>query len=361
MGTYFLIDKMDKKALKFDQHNLQYYGIIGIIGIRGLGSGKFFKLNGDHKIGRDESRIGHFLYINDYCNQHIILHYLKVLLEPFFTVIPNGKIGDEDVGNYSFNEMSTTGFNMNHIEKVLHTSTLSSFSFQFPDGSSGNLTTDNPVSAQVDSAFIENAGEEIKKFGSKGIIIAVPEVPLSERQKLLKLGKQQKLFCAASFTSEELQYAMDSGIRANIDLIAFNIHESFAVTGASFEEMDTNETVKSTVRKVQTLNKSTMVSNTPGKQGSLCLDDHSSNALPAIKAEAISTAGARDEFFSGLLCGINLGFNPFESQQFVTSVAGLSVTFPHTIHKGIDRHSLRNFTNLSDHIFSKIIIKLMEA
>lgn len=348
---------MDKKALKFDQHNLQYTGIIGT---GGIGSGKFFKLNGDHTLGREESRSGHFMDINDYCKQHIILHYIKVLLGDSFKVIPIGKIGDDDIGNYLYNEMTTTGFIMNHIEKVPHASTLFSFCFYYPDGSGGNLTTDNSASSQVDSAFIENAREEIIKLGSKGIILAAPEVPLAARQKLLELGKQQKLFCAASFTSEELQYTMDSGIIANVDLIAINIHEALAISGPTSEELDAKSIVESSISKLMTFNKSIFVSITAGKLGSWCWDGHILNALPAIKTEAVSTAGAGDAFFSGLLCGISLGFNLSEMQQFATLVAGLSVTSPHTIHKGIDRYSLLNFTNISDFKFSKNIYKLLE-
>ena len=86
---------MIQEKLKFDPARLRYNGIIGT---GGIGSGKFFVLNGDHTLGREESRSGHFLDINDYCKQHIILHYVKVLLGPSFEVIPVGKIGDDDIG-----------------------------------------------------------------------------------------------------------------------------------------------------------------------------------------------------------------------------------------------------------------------
>ena len=86
---------MTQRELKFDRSGLRYNGIIGT---GGIGSGKFFVLNGDHTLGREESRSGHFLDINDYCKQHIILHYIKVLLGPSFEVIPVGKVGNDDIG-----------------------------------------------------------------------------------------------------------------------------------------------------------------------------------------------------------------------------------------------------------------------
>jgi len=348
---------MEARALKFDPCSLRYTGIIGT---GGIGSGKFFILNGDHTLGREESRSGHFLDVSDYCKQHIILHYIKVLLGPSFSVIPVGKIGDDDIGQILFNEMSETGFDMNRVEKVPHVSTLFSFCFYYPDGSGGNLTTDNSASAQVDAGFIETAVTEIEKFGTKGIIMAAPEVPLGARQKLLELGKQHGLFCTASFTTGEIRNALDGGMMANTDLIAINIDEALAVAGSHVDKTDTTYIVQSAIQKLQILNKNIMVSITAGKKGSWCWDGHQLNSFPAIRTEAISTAGAGDAFFSGILCGLTLGLHLFDAQQFASLVAGLSVTSPDTIHKGVDRHSLYMFLKTSDLTFSETIIKLLE-
>jgi sugar/nucleoside kinase (ribokinase family) len=348
---------MIANELKFDPHSLRYTGIIGT---GGIGSGKFFQLNGDHTLGREESRSGHFLNVIDYCKQHIILHYIKVLLGPSFSVIPVGKIGDDDIGQILFNEMSKTGFVMNRIEKVPYVSTLFSFCFYYPDGSGGNMTTDNSASAQVDAAFVETAGTEIEKFGTKGIIMAAPEVPLIARHKLLELGKKHGLFCTASFTTEEIDYAIDAGVITNVDLIAINIDEASAVAGSFVDKTNTASIVQSAIQKLQMNNKNIMASITAGKQGSWCWDGHQLNSFPAIKTETISTAGAGDAFFSGIICGLALGLHLFEAQQLASLVAGLSVTSPNTIHKGIDRHTLYKFLHTSDLTFSKKIIKLLE-
>jgi ribokinase len=275
-------------------------------------------------------------------------------------VIPVGKIGDDDIGQILYNEMTETGFVMNRVEKVPHVSTLFSFCFYYPDGSGGNLTTDNSASSQVDDAYIETAVTEIEKFGSKGIIMAAPEVPLLARQKLLKLGKQHGLFCAASFTTEEINYALDAGIITNIDLISINIDEASAVAGSFIDGTNMTSIVQSAIQKLKMRNKNIMVSITAGKQGSWCWDSNQMNIFPAIKTEATSTAGAGDAFFAGILCGLALGLHLFDAQQFASLVAGLSVTSPHTIHKGVDRHSLFKFLHSSDLTFSEIIIKLLE-
>jgi ribokinase len=348
---------MKDTALNFDPRNLRYTGIIGT---GGIGSGKFFVLNGDHNLGREESRSGHFLDVKDYCKQHIILHYIKVLLGPSFSVIPVGKIGDDDIGQILFKEMKETGFVMSRIEKVPNISSLFSFCFYYPDGSGGNLTTDNSASAQVDAAFIEKAHAEIEKFGTKGIVIAAPEVPLLARQKLLELGKQHGLFCSASFTTEEMAFALDGGMMENVDLIAINIEEASVLAGSFVDKTDTQSIIQSAIQKLQVRNSKIMASITTGKHGSWCWDGHQLKNFPAIKTEAISTAGAGDAFFSGILCGLALRLGLFEAQQLASLIAGLSVTSPHTIHKGIDRNSLKKLLETSDQTFSETILKLLE-
>jgi ribokinase len=348
---------MEYRSLNFDPKTLHYHGIIGT---GGIGSGKFFVLNGDHTLGREESRSGHFLNINDYCKQHIILHYIKVLLGSSFTVIPIGKIGDDEAGHILFREMLGTGFVMDRVETVPEASTLFSFCFYYPDGSGGNLTTDNSASSRVDPVFIEKASDDINKLGPKGIILAAPEVPLSARKKLLELGKQNGLFCSASFTSGEIQDVLNDRTIENVDLIAINIDEALAVADTVIDETDTISIVSTAVNILKSINKNIMVSITAGKNGSWCWNGNHLENFPAISTSAVSTAGAGDAFFSGLLCGLILGLELFEAQELATLVAGLSITSPDTIHKGVDRNSLFRFLKTSGLTFSDKLIKIME-
>ena len=45
-----------------------------LIGVGGLGTGIFFELEGDHTLGRNESRPGRLLDVKDYCKLHIVIH-----------------------------------------------------------------------------------------------------------------------------------------------------------------------------------------------------------------------------------------------------------------------------------------------
>jgi sugar/nucleoside kinase (ribokinase family) len=348
---------MKSEHLKFDTCNLRYKGAIGT---GGIGTGKFFLLNGNHTLGREESRSGYFLDVRDYCKQHIIFHYIRTLLGPLFSVIPIGKLGDDDIGRILYEEMKCHGFNMKWIEKVPEVSTLFSFCFFYPDGSGGNLTTNDSASNRVDTDLIERAVCDIQLLGPEGLIIAVPEVPLEARKRLLKLGKRHGLFCSASFTTGEIQLAMDSGILKFVDLLAINLDEASAAAGNQAGKTGAVTIIKSCIKKLQYYNSDIKVAITAGKKGSWCWDGLRLNKFSAIKTKTVSTAGAGDAFFSGLLCGLSLGLHLFEAQQLASLVAGLSVTSPHTINKNIDRSSLNAFLLISNVTFSKSVIKLLE-
>ena len=51
-----------------------------IVGVGGIGSGIFFALEGNHTLGRNESRTATLLPVRDYCKLHIVLHYVAKLL-----------------------------------------------------------------------------------------------------------------------------------------------------------------------------------------------------------------------------------------------------------------------------------------
>ncbi|NMC37444.1 MAG: carbohydrate kinase family protein [Bacteroidales bacterium] len=346
---------MESRQLNFSTEKLRYKGIVGT---GGIGSGKFFRLKGNHTLGREESREGHFLDKRDYCKQHIILHYLLKLLGPSFSVIPVGRLGDDDTGRLLYEEMKNDGFNMKYIEIVPGVSTLFSFCFFYPDGSGGNLTTDDSASAGVNAEFIERASEEIKKFGCKGIVMAAPEVPMESRKKLLELGREYGSLCSASFTSGEIKKAIDEKIMNNVDLLSINLDEAAAVVMSPSNNPD--GIVKSAVRLFEKSNRNIMVAVTGGINGSWCWDGRELHRFPAVKTRAAGTAGAGDAFFSGLLTGLILGLPLSEAQQFATLLAGLSVTSPDTINKEADRITLRAFMKTSGMRFCESIHGLLD-
>ncbi len=328
------------RSLNFSINELNYRGIIGT---GGIGTGNFFRLNDNKTIGREESRSGHFLNIRDYCKQHIILHYIKVLLGPSFRVVPVGRIGDDDAGAVLFKEMSETEFEMGLVERMPGVSTLYSFCFYYPDGSGGNMTTDDSASSRVDPDYIERASDVIMELGSEGIVVAAPEVPLAARKRILEIGKHYGSFCAASFTSEEIKEAVETGLMRNVDLLAVNVEEISALTVLNEKNSDISKIIMSAAEILQKVNQKIMLVVTAGDKGSWCRAGNVINFFPAFRAEAASTAGAGDAFFAGIITGLALGLHIFDAQQLASLIAGLSVTSPDTINKGIDRISLKEF------------------
>ena len=171
------------------------------------------------------------------------------------------------------------------FEKYLKTSTLFSFCFYYPDGSGGNLTTDNSASSMVDEGFIEKCNLIYKVIGTEGIIMAAPEVPLAARKKLIELGKQYGLFCSASFTTGEISEVLNSEIIAKIDLIAINIDEALAVAGLSSMKENAISIVKHGNSEPEERNRKFMISVTAGKDGSWCWDGTHSELVPGNKGQ----------------------------------------------------------------------------
>jgi ribokinase len=344
-------------ALKINIKNCRFEAMIGV---GGVGSGSFFLLNGNHTIGREESRSGTFIDRKDYCKLHIISHYVQTLLGTDFKVIPLGLVGDDDIGHKLINEMSEAGMMMDYMEKSKDSPTLFSFCFIYPDGSGGNLTTSDSASSKVDVAFVEKAIGEFKRFTGKGIALAAPEVSLEARMKLLELATEHNFFRVASFTSEEMHNVMDSGILKRIDLLAINLDEAAAAAGISVEDKEVKYIIESVINKFEHVNNKMFVSITNGKNGSWSWDGSTLHHVPVHKVNVESTAGAGDAHLAGLITGLTIGLSLREAQQLATLAGGLSVTSPHTINKEVDRHSLQLLADKSKETIVKNVYNLLE-
>jgi sugar/nucleoside kinase (ribokinase family) len=146
----------------------------------------------------------------------------------------------------------------------------------------------------------------------------------------------------------------------NIDLLAINIDEATAIAGSDARWNDKLSLINNVISKLQTANNGIMISITDGRDGSWCWDGIKLNRIPSIELTPVSTAGAGDAFFSGILTGLALGLHLFESQQLATLIAGLSVCSTDTIHKGIDKVSILTFLKKSKMTLSPNILKLLE-
>ena len=56
----------------------------------------------------------------------------------------------------------------------------------------------------MDAGWIARAEPEFARFAGRGIALALPEVPLEARQKLLALGTAHGFLRVASFTTAEI-------------------------------------------------------------------------------------------------------------------------------------------------------------
>lgn len=340
-----------------DQNNYKYKTMIGV---GGIGAGTFFLLNGNHTIGREESRSGRFLIKNDYCKLHIISHYVKILLGAGFKVLPIGKVGDDEIGKKLLNEMNDIGLAMDYIETDKNNPTLYSFCFLYPDMSGGNMTTDNSASSMVDPGFVSKAEIEFAKHEGKGIALAVPEVPIDSRLKLLELAAKYNFFSVASFTSVEISEIDNRNAFEKINLLCVNLEEAASILKINSNNLDAEQIVKSVSWSLSSINPSLLISVSNGKEGSYLWDGKEIFFKPSINVNVVSTAGAGDAFTSGLIAGITAGLTLSGAQELATLTAASSVTSPHTINKELNRKSLISFAQRSNSSLSNQVINFLK-
>jgi len=345
------------QPLKIDNNQFLYKTMIGV---GGIGSGMFFRLNGDHTLGREESRSGFFLDRRDYCKLHIISHYVQILLGQDFKVIPVGKVGNDDVGEKLLLEMAETGMIMNYVEKSAGDQTLFSFCFIYPDGSGGNMTTSNSACSKVDESLVMKAESEFIKYKGKGIVLAAPEVPLITRASLLKLGSKYNFLRAASFTSEEMCSVRQSEIFGQLDLLAINLDETAAAVRMPIDKNPAVAIIETAVTVFTNINPQIKLSITKGKDGSWTWDGSALTHLPAFSVQVENTAGAGDAHLAGLLVGLTAGLSLPEAQQLAALTSGSSVESPHTINKETNRAALKKIADRSKSKISKNVYKLLE-
>jgi sugar/nucleoside kinase (ribokinase family) len=317
------------------------FSYAGMIGTGGVGTGDYFRLNGDHTLGREESRSGRFLDRRDYCKLHIISHYTKALLGSGFEVYPIGKVGDDPAGKRLLEEMREYGLNLRFIESLQDKPTLYSFCFLYPDGSGGNLTTDNSASTEVDEAAITGAVDKMAELGPRGIALAAPEVPLPARLKLLALAGEYGLYRVASFTGEEIPEIRELDLGSLTDLLAVNENEGAAFLGDAVEGGD--EVIAALSERYPSL----AISMTAGAQGSWSWDGSTITNIPAAPVTVETTGGAGDAHLAGIISGTVCGLSLADAQRIGTVIAAASVGSPHTINFSVTKQELTRIASMS--------------
>lgn len=325
------------------QVNLNHTRYQALLGVGGIGAGRVFAVKGNHTLGREESRAGHFLPNRDYCKLHIIAHYVKVLLGSAFVTIPIGKVGDDAMGRQLVLEMQQVGLDTQYVQICDQAPTMYSICIVYPDGSGGNLTTDDSACTYVDAAYVAEARSEFARYAGRGIALAAPEAPLTARAKLLQLGTDYEFFCVASFVSAEIQTAIATGLLDQVDLLALNLDEAATAAGLSAADTSLECIVETAVQKLSAINPVIWISITAGRRGGWIWDGAALRFTPTVEVEAVSPAGAGDAHLAGLMVGLVAGLSLQQAQELALLVAALSVTSPHTIHPSLDSDALRAF------------------
>jgi ribokinase len=333
----------------------------GLIGVGGIGSGKFFALEGNTTLGREESRLGRFLDRRDYCKLHIIAHTAKQLLGPFFPAILVGRVGQDDIGTRLIEEMAAAGLDIRHVEPVAGCSTLFSLCFIYPDGSGGNMTTADSAAARVDAAFVLQAAPAFQALLGNGMVLAAPEAPMEARAQLLAMGTQYGFFRVASFNSQEVASPEARQMLKQVDLLAINQDEAASLTGLRPGTALPQEIVEAAIKKLSLEYPPMWLSITAGKSGSWSWNGAMLQFCPSFHVEAVSTAGAGDAHLAGLIAGIAAGLALEEAQELATLTAAMAVTSPHTIHPELNRTSLNDFANQIHATLSPCVWRFLEA
>jgi ribokinase len=315
--------------------NPRHYRYRALIGTGGIGSGLFFALDGNHTLGREESRSGHFLDRRDYCKLHIVAHYVRRLLGAGFPVIPVGMVGADDVGERLLAEMAEVGLDLRYVGRAEGRRTLYALCLIYPDGSGGNVTESDSACALVDAGWISRSEAEFARFPGVGIALALPEVSLDARRRLLGLGTAHGFLRVASFTSAELLEV--AGELDEVDLLALNLDEAAALAGIPAEDTTPEAVVQAALARTRP---EMMVTVTAGARGSWSWDGATLTHLPALPVKVIGAAGAGDAHLAGILAGLAAGLPLVEAHQMGVLTAAVAVTSPHTINGELDRDAL---------------------
>lgn len=238
----------------------------------GIGTGLFFLLDGNHTLGRNESRPARLLDVRDYCKLHIIFHYIAVLLgarpegRPFH-MIPGGRVGADDRRRRLVEEMAAVGIETRFVTADPLRPTLLSACFQYPDGDGGNSTDTDSAAASVCAHEVDQALTALPRNAGSLVALAAPEDPLRVRCHLLAEVPTPRAFRVAAFTSAEILEAKKLGILPLVDLLALNEDEASHLTGGGFNPDDPASFVAHCPRALTERSTPTWVIVSVGKDG----------------------------------------------------------------------------------------------
>jgi sugar/nucleoside kinase (ribokinase family) len=349
----------------------------GLVGVGGIGTGLFFALEGDHTLGRNESRPGRLLDVRDYCKLHIIAHYVAVILgagsEPDrFHVLPIGKVGDDGPGRAMLHEMAAAGMDTRNVVTIPDRPTTLSVCFQYPDGSGGNITTSDSAAVALTGEDIDDAMRFLRAPAQRYIALAAPEVPLEARLYLLRRASSLGALRVACLTSADAIAEERAEFLQAADLVALNEDEAGALIGQALPTDDVQPFLQSCRAMLQSYNPKVRILLSAGERGAYAFDGSAWGHRPALKVPVVNTAGAGDALLAGVLSGLALGIpliqpRPARNDLFASALdlgvllASFSVTSPHTIHPDENPASLAAFAGRMHLTLSRKLEQFLQA
>jgi sugar/nucleoside kinase (ribokinase family) len=353
------LSEMTRRALK--PHPV--LGFTHVVGIGGIGTGVLFQLEGDHTLGRDESRLGQLLPARDYCKLHIVQHYIATLMGSGETadackVLAIGVIGEDPAGRQLLQEMNNAGIGTKWVRTVADCKTLFSVSFLYPDGAGGNITASNSAASALDMNDIRRGEEVMAGNAQRCVALCLPEVPLEARLGFLQLATRYGNFRAASFALSEIPSAIELKMLSMVDLLALNREEAAGLVGYEYSPQNAQRFLSDCASLLQKMQPGMRIVISVGAEGAYDFEDGQWVYRTAPAVQAVSTAGAGDALLAGVLSGLASGL-PLNAkpsaQDMVMSgefssamdlgmlLASFSVTSPDTIHFGANLASLEEF------------------
>jgi sugar/nucleoside kinase (ribokinase family) len=360
------------RALRIDEHSPYRQ----LVGVGGMGTGMFFALQGDHTLGREESRAGQLLEVRDYCKLHIVIHYLARLLGAHssgfpFRVMPVGNIGDDAPGDFVLKEMAEAGIDTSRVQRISGKPTLFSVCFQYPNGEGGNITTSNSAAGALSEQDLHGIADVLASPGNRAIALAAPEVPLKVRCRLLELATSAGAFRAASFVSGEILATRNSGMLEMLDLVSLNEGEAAELVGCQLSVQEPRLFIDACLKFLDAAHPDLKMIVTAGQNGAYAFAGGAYNYCPALPVEVASTAGAGDALLGGALAALASGVPLLRkgSQGQGSAEVGTALEFgvllasykclsPHTIHPDASLDTLIKFARHSKLIFSPQIEQL---
>jgi len=327
-------------------------GFTCAMGIGGIGSGMIYALEGEHELGRNESRLGELLASRDYCKLHIVEHYIARLMgagrDPAsFHVWPVGVVGNDAVGRQILTEMSAVGIDTRFVRSHPQLRTLFSVCFFYPDGSGGNITSSNSAARTLSLDDLRAASPYMKAAGARAVALCVPEVPLELRQDFLELASNCGNYRVCSFVLGDIEEAKRMELFSLTDLLALNQEEASALFGQGPGHVLGDGLLAECAAKLTATRPQLRMIVSAGRKGAYGFEGGSSQFCPAPLLQPLSTAGAGDALLAGVVCGLAAGFpfimpnesgGSFSGRILRTALdfgvlnASFSVTSPHTIH-----------------------------